>query len=77
MRIFRAAHVSKRFPIGYVISGQSLIHQTHAGVVAGGGVDIKIPFIPVSAEIRFSRVGEYFQYFSNSNQAEFLLGIHF
>lgn len=54
-----------------------LIHETHTGIVIGGGVDVKIPFIRLSAEVRYSRQGQYFQGFSNTNEGEVLLGIHF
>jgi hypothetical protein len=69
---------SATFPGGIPLSGSGqLIQQTHAGIVAGGGVDIKIPFVRLSAEARFTRQGEYFRDVSNLNEAEFLLGIHF
>jgi hypothetical protein len=56
----------------------TLIHQTNAGIVLGGGVDVKIPFIRLSGELRYTHQGSaYFQSISNLNQAEVLLGIHF
>lgn len=56
----------------------TLIHQTNAGVVLGGGVDVKIPFIHVSGELRYTHQGSaYFQGISNLNQAEVLVGVHF
>jgi hypothetical protein len=56
----------------------TLIHQTNAGVVLGGGVDVKIPFIRLSGELRYTHQGSaYFQGISNLNQAEVLVGIHF
>jgi hypothetical protein len=56
----------------------ALIHQTNAGVVLGGGVDVKIPFIRLSGELRYTHQGSaYFQGISNLNQAEVLLGVHF
>jgi hypothetical protein len=55
-----------------------LIHQSHAGVVLGAGVDVKIPFVRVSGELRYTRQGsDDFRDISRLNQAEFLLGIHF
>lgn len=55
-----------------------LIQQTHAGVVLGGGVDLKIPFIRISGELRYTHQGSAdFQSISNLNQAEFLVGVHF
>jgi len=56
----------------------TLIHQTDAGVVLGGGVDVKIPFVRVSGELRYTHQGSaYFQGISNLNQAEVLVGVHF
>jgi hypothetical protein len=56
----------------------TLIQQTHAGVVLGGGVDLKIPFIRLSGELRYTHQGSAdFQGLSNLNQAEVLVGIHF
>jgi hypothetical protein len=56
----------------------TLIHQTNAGVVIGGGVDVKIPFIRLSGELRYTHQGTaYFQGISNLNQAEVLVGVHF
>lgn len=56
----------------------TLIRQTDAGVVIGGGVDVKIPLVRISAEVRYTREGaSYFANVSNVNQAEFLVGIHF
>jgi hypothetical protein len=56
----------------------TLIHQTNAGVVLGGGVDVKIPFIRLSGELRYTHQGTaYFQGISNLNQAEVLVGVHF
>jgi hypothetical protein len=55
-----------------------LIHQTNAGVVLGGGVDVKIPFIRLSGELRYTHQGSaFFQGISNLNQAAVLLGVHF
>jgi hypothetical protein len=55
-----------------------LVQQSHAGVVLGGGVDVKIPFVRISGELRYTHQGSAdFRAISNVNQAEFLLGIHF
>jgi hypothetical protein len=55
-----------------------LEHQTNVGVVLGGGVDVKVPFVRFSGELRYTRYGSAdFQQISNLNQAEFLLGVHF
>jgi hypothetical protein len=54
------------------------LHATDAGVVLGGGVDVKIPFFRLSGELRYTRQSvSNFENFSNLNQAEVLLGIHF
>ena len=55
-----------------------LVQQSHASVVLGGGVDVKIPFVRISGELRCSRQGSAdFRDISNLNQAEVLVGIHF
>jgi hypothetical protein len=55
-----------------------LLQQSHAGVVLGAGVDLKIPFIRVSGELRYTHQGSAdFRDISKLNQAEFLLGVHF
>jgi hypothetical protein len=52
--------------------------QTTAGVVLGGGVDVKVPFVRLSGELRYTHEGSpYFQAISNLNQAEILVGVHF
>jgi opacity protein-like surface antigen len=63
----------------YCASGPgALIRQTNAGVVLGGGVDVKIPFIRLSGELRYTHQGSAdFEAVSKLNQAEVLLGIHF
>ncbi len=56
----------------------TLIQESHAGVVLGGGVDVKIPFVRISGELRYTHQGSAdFEAISKLNQAEFLLGIHF
>ncbi len=56
----------------------TLIRQSNAGVVLGGGVDVKIPFIRISGELRYMHQGSAdFQQISNLNQAEVLVGVHF
>lgn len=56
----------------------ALVRQTNAGVVIGGGVDLKLPIVRISGELRYTRQGEpYFASVSNLNEAEFLVGIHF
>jgi hypothetical protein len=54
------------------------INQSNAGVVVGGGVDVKIPFVRLSGELRYTHQGSaYFEGLSNVNQAEVLFGLHF
>jgi hypothetical protein len=55
-----------------------LLQQSHAGVVLGGGIDVKIPFVRISGELRYTHQSSAdFQDLSNLNQAEVLVGIHF
>jgi len=62
---------------------EELRHNTIYGVAVGGGVDIRVAFLHLSPEIRYTRWAE--QHFRdtndllhwNENQAEFLLGITF
>ena len=55
-----------------------LIHQSDASIVLGAGVDVKIPLVRISGELRYTRQSvSYFDSFSNLNQAEVLFGIHF
>jgi hypothetical protein len=55
-----------------------LLHQSDASAVLGGGVEVKVPFVRVSGELRYTRQSvSYFESLSNLNQAEILLGIHF
>src|SRR5579863_2854819 len=56
----------------------TLLRQSNTGVVLGGGVDVRIPFIRLSGELRYTHQGSsYFQAVSNLNQAEILVGVHF
>jgi hypothetical protein len=56
----------------------TLLRRSHASVILGGGVDVKIPFVRLSGELRYSHLGSPdFQAISNTNQAEVLLGVHF
>lgn len=55
-----------------------LLQKSHGSLVLGGGVDVKVPFVRISGELRFTRQGsEDFRGLGNLNQAEFLVGIHF
>jgi hypothetical protein len=56
----------------------SLLHQSDAGIVLGAGVDVKIPFVRLSGELRYTRqTVSDFASISNLNQAEVLFGVHF
>ena len=73
-------HISDISVIGaHITSGAgNLIRQTNAGVVIGGGVDLKVPLVRISGELRYTRQSQpYFANVSDLNQAEFLVGIHF
>lgn len=56
-----------------------LLHQSDASVVIGAGIDVKVPkIIRFSGELRYVRqTVPNFQDFSNLNQAEVLVGVHF
>jgi hypothetical protein len=77
---FSFDHLSNVSAAGRAITsglGQ-LVQQSHASVVLGGGVEVKVPFVRVSGELRYSRQwSEDFRQISNLNQAEFLVGVHF
>jgi hypothetical protein len=56
----------------------ALLHENDASPVIGAGIDVKIPLVRLSGELRYTRQSvSYFSNVSNLNQAEFLLGIHF
>jgi hypothetical protein len=56
----------------------TLIHSSNASVVLGAGVDLKIPVVRLSGELRYIHEGSAdFQAISNVNQAEVLFGVHF
>jgi hypothetical protein len=56
----------------------ALLHQSNADFVVGGGVDVKVPLVRLSGEIRYSRATvSDFANISNVNQAEVLFGLHF
>jgi hypothetical protein len=53
-------------------------HNSGTGIVIGGGADLKIPFVRLSGEIRYTHeTTSYYPGASNQNQAEVLVGIHF
>jgi hypothetical protein len=55
-----------------------LLNASNASFILGGGMDVKIPFVRLSGEIRYSHAGSVnFADVSNTNQAEILFGVHF
>jgi hypothetical protein len=55
-----------------------LLHSSDVGIVLGGGVDVKVPLVRLSGELRYTRESvSFFSNISNLNQAEVLFGIHF
>jgi Outer membrane protein beta-barrel domain len=56
----------------------TLLRRTNGSVILGGGVDVKVPFVRVSGELRYSHLASPdFEAISNLNQAEVLIGVHF
>jgi hypothetical protein len=56
----------------------AIVQTTHAGLVLGFGVDVKVPFVKISPEIRYTRqFSSDFQGIAELNQAEVLVGIRF
>jgi len=56
----------------------AIVQTTNAGLVLGFGADIKVPFIRISPEIRYTRqFSSDFRGISELNQAEFLVGLRF
>ena len=71
------ADISAAAKAGTGAPGQ-LLHASNASYILGGGVDVKIPFVRLSGEIRYSHAGSVnFVDISNTNQAEVLIGVHF
>jgi len=55
-----------------------LLHQSDASFVLGAGIDVKVVLVRVSGELRYTRQSvSNFSDFSNLNQAEVLVGVHF
>jgi hypothetical protein len=56
----------------------AIVKTTNAGLVLGLGADIKVPFVRITPEIRYTRqFSSDFQGISELNQAEVLVGIRF
>jgi len=71
------ADISTAAKTGLSAPGQ-LLHASNGSFILGGGVDLKIPFVRLSGEIRYSHAGSVnFVDVSNTNQAEVLFGVHF
>jgi hypothetical protein len=73
-------HLSNLSQAASLLSTQpgAIVETTNAGLVLGFGADIKVPFVRISPEIRYTRqfASEFLQ-ISQLNQAEFLVGIRF
>jgi len=55
-----------------------LVHESHASVVLGAGLDLKLGPVRLSGELRWSHAGSAdFDAITKVNQAEALVGIHF
>jgi hypothetical protein len=55
-----------------------LLHSSNASIVLGAGLDVKVPFVRLSGELRYSRqTVSNFSDVSNQNQAEILVGVRF
>jgi hypothetical protein len=53
-------------------------HRSVAGIVAGAGVDLSVPVVHVSGELRYTRqTDSWFENASQLNQAEVLFGVRF
>ena len=56
----------------------TVVQRSHSGLILGVGVDLKLPFVRVSPELRYTRQGsEDIRNLSELNQAEFLVGFRF
>ncbi len=56
----------------------TLLQRSNGSVILGVGVDVKIPFVRLSGEVRYSHLGSPdFEAISNLNQAEVLVAVHF
>jgi len=56
----------------------AIVKTTNAGLVLGIGLDVKVPFVRISPEFRYTRqFSDSFQGISELNQAEFLVGFRF
>ena len=52
--------------------------RINVGIVLGAGVDVKVPFVRVSGELRYTRLTlSEFANISDLNQAEVIFGVHF
>jgi hypothetical protein len=55
-----------------------LLNSSDAGIVLGTGAEVKVPFVRISGELRYTRqTVSNFTGISNQNQAEILIGVHF
>ena len=64
--------------ISAIAAPVQLLHTSNVGIVIGGGVEVKVPLVRLSGELRYTRDSvSYFSNITNLNQAEVLFGIHF
>jgi hypothetical protein len=72
-------HLTGTGSLASTITGPGqLLHSSDVGIILGGGVDVKIPLVRLSGELRYTRqTVSNFSNISNLNQAEVLFGIHF
>jgi len=80
-RPYVAAGLAFRNLRGFGEDVSELRDRSAAGAVLGGGLELRVPFIRLSGELRYTRWGSTsFQlgdFRSQLNQAEFLLGLTF
>jgi hypothetical protein len=70
--------ISSAFKTAITSGPGSLLHQDNVGIVLGAGVDVKVPFVRVSGELRYTRLTlSDFANISDLNQAEVIFGVHF
>ena len=73
-------HLSRLSDTGRGFLVASLSRHSVAGVVAGAGADVNlpIPLLHISAEVRYTRqTSSWFEQASQLNQAEVLFGVRF
>jgi hypothetical protein len=70
--------ISSAFQSAITSGPGTLLHQNNVGIVLGAGVDVKVPLVRVSGELRYTRLTlSEFANISDLNQAEVIFGVHF